>query len=205
MAQFPLAEEAVSALGFIVWSMVEFEADDALATATLGFKDDPAVEVVICSPDKDLAQLVSGSRVVSWDRRRELCSTKPGSLKNLACVGVDPRLARSGRRRGGRLPGNPGLGREIGRRSTGALGHMETIPDDRRDGDWVSVGARLAESLAQHHDDAVLFKQLATLREDVPLRERPADLEWQGAHERLKAVCNQLGDERFPMRVPRWR
>ena len=88
LAQFPLAEAAVAALGIVVWPMVEFEADDALATAALRFQKDPAVsQVVICSPDKDLAQLVSRDRIVCWDRRRNIIYDEPAVLEK---YGVAP-------------------------------------------------------------------------------------------------------------------
>lgn len=208
IAQFPLAEEAVSALGLVVWSMVEFEADDAIATATARFKDEPVVEqVVICSPDKDLAQLVSGSQVVCWDRRREIILDEAGVLEKFGVLpaSIPDWLALVGDSADG-YPGIPGWGAKSAATVLSRYSHLESIPD--RPEEWglgLSRAARLAESLAQHRDDALLFKQLATLRVDVPLREQPGDLEWQGAHERLKAVCYQLGDEHFPMRVSRWR
>ncbi len=88
LAQFPLTEEAVSALGIVVWPMVEFEADDAMASATAQFKNEPAVEqIVICSPDKDLAQLVSGNRIVCWDRRRDIIIDEAGVREKF---GVSP-------------------------------------------------------------------------------------------------------------------
>ncbi len=117
-AQFPLAEEAVAALGIVVWPMVEFEADDAIATAAVRFKDDADVEqVVICSPDKDLAQLVSGSHVVCWDRRREIIYDEEAVAKK---YGVSPNsipdyLALVGDCSGWHSR-NSGLGGEIGRR-----------------------------------------------------------------------------------------
>ncbi len=208
IAQFPLAEEAVSALGLVVWSMVEFEADDAIATATARFKDDPAVEqVVICSPDKDLAQMVSGSRVICWDRRREIFLDETGVVEKFGVrpASIPDWLALVGDSADG-YPGIPGWGAKSAAAVLSRYAHLEAIPD--RPEEWglgLSRATRLAESLAQHHADALLFKQLATLREDVPMREQPGDLEWQGAHERLKTVCTQLGDERFAMRVSRWR
>src|ERR1700730_13136559 len=210
IAQFPLAEEAVSALGLVVWSMVEFEADDALSSATARFKDEAGVEqIVICSPDKDLAQLVSGSRIVGWDRRRALLIDEAGVGEKF---GVHPQsipdwLGRgAGGRCGRRLPRHPGLGGKI---RGGRAGQIRAPRGDPRRsahlGLAASRAARLAESLAQHRPEALLFRKLATLRQDVPVKETLADLEWQGADARLKEVCHRLGDEKFPGRVPRWR
>ncbi len=208
MAQFPLAEEAVSALGVVVWSMVEFEADDALATATARFKNKSSVDqVVICSPDKDLAQLVSGSRIVCWDRRRDIVLDEAGVLEKF---GVRPQsipdwLALVGDSADG-YPGIPGWGAKSASAVLSRYEHLESIPDDPHE--WgLSFGrsARLAESLAQRWGEALLYRQLATLREDVPLQEKLSDLKWRGARERLKEVCHKLGDEQLPKRISRWR
>jgi 5'-3' exonuclease len=208
LAQFPLAEEAVSALGLVVWPMVEFEADDALASATARFKHEAEVEqIVICSPDKDLAQLVSGGRIVGWDRRRDLLIDEAGVV---AKFGVRPQsipdwLALVGDAADG-FPGIPGWGEKSASAVLAHYEHLEAIPADPHTW-WLTVNraARLAESLAQHRAEALLFRTLATLREDVPLQETLADLEWQGAYVQLKEVCHRLGDEKFPGRVPRWR
>ncbi len=208
MAQFLLAEEAVSALGVVVWSMVEFEADDALATATTRFKNKSSVDqVVICSPDKDLAQLVSGSRIVCWDRRRDIVLDEAGVLEKF---GVRPQsipdwLALVGDSADG-YPGIPGWGAKSASAVLSRYEHLESIPDDPHE--WgLSFGrsARLAESLAQRWGEALLYRQLATLREDVPLQEKLSDLKWRGARERLKEVCHKLGDEQLPKRISRWR
>ena len=208
IAQFPLAEEAVSALGLVVWSMVEFEADDALSSATARFKNEPGVEqIVICSPDKDLAQLVSGSRIVGWDRRRDLLIDEVGVVEKF---GVRPPsipdwLGLVGDAADG-FPGIQGWGEKSAAAVLGKYEHLEAIPADPHTwGLSASRATRLAESLAQHWAEALLFRKLATLREDVPLVETLVDLEWQGAHERLNDVCRWLGDEKFPVRVPRWR
>src|SRR6266700_2795543 len=208
IAQFPLAEEAVSALGLVVWPMVEFEADDALASATARFKHEAGVEqIVICSPDKDLAQLVSGSRIVGWDRRRDILIAEAGVVEKF---GVRPQsipdwLGLVGDAADG-LPGIPGWGEKSAATVLAHYEHLEAIPADPHT--WglpANRAVRLAESLAQHRAEALLFRTLATLREDVPLQETLADLEWQGADARLKEVCHRLGDEKFPGRVPRWR
>jgi 5'-3' exonuclease len=210
IAQFSLAEEAVSALGLVVWPMVEFEADDALSSATARFKHDAEVEqIVICSPDKDLAQLVSGNRIIGWDRRRKIFIDEAGVVEKF---GVRPQsipdwLGLVGDAADG-FPGIPGWGEKSAAAVLATYEHLEAIPTDPHA--WglsaisASRAARLAESLTQKAE-ALLFRNLATLREDVPLKETLADLEWQGAYERLKDVCHRLGDEKFSGRVPRWR
>jgi 5'-3' exonuclease len=208
LAQFELAEEAVSALGLVVWSMVEFEADDALASATARFQQETAVEqIVICSPDKDLAQLISGNRIVGWDRRRERIMDEAGVVEKW---GVRPPsipdwLGLVGDAADG-FPGIAGWGAKSAASVLATYEHLEAIPADPRT--WglpASRAARLAQNLAEHWDEALLFRQLATLREDVPLLETLADLQWQGATAQLQEVCHRLGDKTFPGRVPKWR
>ncbi len=208
LAQFELAEEAVSALGLVVWPMVEFEADDALASATARFKHEAEVEqIVLCSPDKDLAQLVSGSRIVGWDRRRNTLIDEAGVVEKF---GVRPPsipdwLGLVGDAAGG-LPGIPGWGEKSAATVLAHYEHLEAIPADPHTwGLSASRAVRLAESLAQHRAEALLFRRLATLREDVPLQETLADLQWQGADAQLQEVCHRLGDDKFPGRVPKWR
>jgi 5'-3' exonuclease len=211
LAQFPLAEEAVSALGVVVWPMVEFEADDALATAAARFKKNKTVEqILICSPDKDLAQLVSGNRVVCWDRRRDIVIDEAGVVEKF---GVRPQsipdwLALVGDSADG-YPGIPGWGAKSASVVLSHYEHMESIPDDPVKWKLSSISpgraASLAESLSQRRDEAQLYKKLATVREDVPLKEKLNDLKWQGAREQLKELCHELGDEKIPMRIPRWR
>jgi 5'-3' exonuclease len=210
LAQFTLAEEAVSALGVVVWPMVEFEADDALATAVKRFKNTKAVEqIVICSPDKDLAQLVSGKRIVCWDRRREIVMDDAGVREKF---GVRPHsipdwLALVGDAADG-YPGIPGWGAKSTSAVLSRFEHLESIPNDA--GKWqlktITPGraASLAESLGQRREEAMLYRKLATLRTDVPLQERLGDLKWQGATDRLKKLCHELGDERIPARISRW-
>ena len=188
--------------------MVEFEADDALAAATARFKNEAAVEqIVICSPDKDLAQLVEGSRVVCWDRRRDIVIDEDGVV---AKYGVSPQsipdwLALVGDSADG-FPGVPGWGEKSAAAVLARYGRLEDIPlDPLTWGLGASRAARLAESLAQHKADALLFRKLATLRDDVPIQERLDDLAWQGAYPRLRDFCSLLGDDKFPERVTRWR
>lgn len=207
LSQFPLAEEAVSALGVVVWPMVAFEADDAIATAVLRFMDEPAVEqVVICSPDKDLAQLVSGSRVVCWDRRREIVYDQAAVIEK---YGVPPAsipdwLALVGDAADG-FPGVQGWGAKSAAGVLARFGHLEDIPEDHLQ--WglpAGRAMRLAENLKAAWDEALLFRTLATLRRDVPLEEGLIDLEWRGARAGLKTLCEALGDHSLVERVPRW-
>jgi 5'-3' exonuclease len=211
LAQFPLAEEAVSALGVVVWPMVEFEADDAIASAVKRFKKNKSVEqIVIGSPDKDLSQLVSGDRIVCWDRRREIVIDEAGVVEKF---GVSPQsipdwLAVVGDSADG-YPGVSGWGAKSASAVLSHYRHLEAIPRDPTQ--WqvsaISSGraASLAQSLSSHWEEALLFRKLAMLREDVPLQEKLGDLKWQGAYPRLKDFCHDLGDEKIPLRIPKWR
>lgn len=208
LAQFTLVEEAVGALGLTVWPMEAFEADDAIASAVGRFVGESSVDqIVICSPDKDLAQLVSGNRVVCWDRRRELLIDETGVIEK---YGVSPRsipdwLALVGDTADG-FPGIPGWGAKSAAAVLARCGHIEEIPADPQSlGLGAGRGKRLAESLALHREDAHLFRRLATLRHDVPIRETLADLEWKGAYPCLREVCAALGDNTLAERIPRWR
>ena len=209
LAQFQPAEDAVAALGLVVWSMVEFEADDALAAAACRFRDDPAVEqVVICSPDKDLTQCVVGSRVICRDRLRRLDRDEAGVV---ARFGVKPAsipdwLALVGDTADG-IPGIPGWGEKSAAAVLACYERIDAIPDDARV--WrvdVRGRARLAAALAARRGDAELYRRLATLRGDVPLVETLADLEWRGAPRgRLESLAAAIGMRDLPARVPRWR
>jgi 5'-3' exonuclease len=207
LAQFPIAEEAVAALGVVVWPMVEFEADDAIATAAARFRGEPGVEqIVIGSPDKDLAQMVDGGMVVCWDRRREIVYDEPAVV---AKFGVRPAsipdyLALVGDAADG-YPGIPGWGAKSAAAVLARYEHLEAIPHDAAEWGLGNRATRLSESLRAHWDEALLFRRLSTLRTDVPMQESVRDLEWLGAHERLNDVCAQLGDEKLARRVPRWR
>jgi 5'-3' exonuclease len=197
LAQFSLAEAAAAALGVVVWSMTEFEADDALATAAARWKDKPPVEqVVICSPDKDLCQMVEGTRVVCWDRRRKVLLDEDGVVEKF---GVTPRsipdyLALVGDAADG-IPGIPRWGAKTAAQMLGRYGNIESIPDDPAEWSVVVRGARaVAESLAQRRKEARLYRELATLRRDVPLTEAMADLKWPGARlEEFHVFCDGLG------------
>jgi 5'-3' exonuclease len=138
LAQFPLAEEAVAALGLVVWPMVEFEADDALASAATRFRDEPGVDqVVVCSPDKDLAQFVSGNQVVCWDRRRDIVYDEAAVL---AKFGVRPSsipdwLALVGDSADG-YPGLLGWGQSLQARCSPVTNTSSRFPETMADGAW---------------------------------------------------------------------
>lgn len=209
LAQFPLAEQAVEALGVVVWRMVEFEADDALATFAARAAADAVVDqVVICSPDKDLRQCVRGSRVVCLDRLRRVVIDEPGVVEKF---GVPPSsipdwLALVGDDADG-YPGVPRWGAKSAAALLAHYGHVEDIPDDARLWKVPVRGApALAESLRQHRVEVTLYKRLATLREDVPLAETLEALEWRGASRTaLATLCTRIDDEEFLGRVERWR
>jgi 5'-3' exonuclease len=210
LAQFPVAEQAIEALGLVCWPMVEWEADDALATACGRWADDPAVErIIVCTPDKDMAQLVRDSRVVLRDRRREITydadavvakwGVRPASIPDwLALVGD----AADG------YPGIPGWGAKSAAAVLWVYGSIDAIPANA--GSWRVPGVRapfLAASLADHHDDALLYRELARLRFDAPLPQRlPAELEWGGTpRDRWHAFCDEWGLERVRDSPHRWR
>lgn len=208
LAQFPLAERAVAALGIVVWGMVEFECDDALATGAARAVGTPGVDqVVICSPDKDLTQCVRGTQVVCLDRMRR-------RLRDEAAVreqfGIGPEsipdwLALVGDNADG-IPGVPRWGEKSASAVLGAYRHLEAIPDDAAQ--WkvkVRGAAALAASLTEHREAVLLYRRLATLRTDVPLKEDIPSLQWRGANRaELTALCRELDALDILDRVPRW-
>ncbi len=208
--QFSLAEDALSALGVVVWPLVEWEADDGLGTAAARYWDAPGVErVVIMTPDKDMAQCVrEDGRVVTYDRRKRAFMDADGVRDKF---GVSPEsipdyLALVGDSSDG-YPGVPGWGRMSAAAVLTRYGHLEAIPE--RVTHWdVSVrgAAALASSLREHHDDAILFRELATLVTDVPLVSESVDeLAWRGAHrEPFTELAQRLGRPELIARVPRW-
>jgi 5'-3' exonuclease len=195
LAQFPLLEDGLRALGITVWPMIEFEADDALASAAALAASDPRVErVVICTPDKDLAQCVRGTRVVQLNRRTRVTLDESGVI---AKFGVPPAsipdyLALVG----DAADGYPGL-RGWGAKSTAAVlakyRHLESIPDDWRT--WsvnASNPAALAATLAGERDRALLFRDLATLRTHLPLFDSVDALEWTGPTPQFAALAAHM-------------
>ncbi|HTX69776.1 MAG TPA: 5'-3' exonuclease H3TH domain-containing protein [Thermoleophilia bacterium] len=204
LAQFGLAERTARALGLVVWPMVEFEADDALAAAARRFRDEPAVEqVVLCSPDKDLAQAVVSDRVVGWDRRRDVVLDEAGVTAKFGVrpVSIPDWLALVGDAADG-FPGIPGWGAKTAAAVLSRFGHIGGIPDDPAElGLPAGRAAHLLESLRAGRADAELFLTLATLRTDVPLGEDIWDLEWRGPRPEFGALCRELGDEGTLRRV----
>jgi 5'-3' exonuclease len=207
-AQFGPAERACRALGLVVWPMIEFECDDALATAAERFAAEPRVErVVVCSPDKDLAQCVQGERVVCYDRMRRNRLDERGVVEKF---GVEPKsipdwLALVGDSADG-YPGIPRWGAKSAAAVLGVYAKLEAIPDDVAA--WnvpVRGAAALAASLAEHRAEALLFRQLATLRTDVPLRESLEDLRWRGPDAvALGALAAEWGDGAIVERAQRF-
>ncbi len=182
-AQFPLLEEALAAAGIVVWPMVEYEADDALAAAAEAAAADPRVErVFICTPDKDLAQCVRGTRVVQLNRRTRTFFDEAGIV---AKFGVPPAsipdyLALVGDAADG-FPGLAGWGAKSAAAVLARFGHLESIPADPRE--WnvgVTSPAKLAQILQRDRDRALLFRNLATLRTDIPLFDDVETLRWKG-------------------------
>ena len=182
-SQFPLLEEALTALGITVWAMVEFEADDALAAAAELASRDPRVDrVLICTPDKDLAQCVRGTRVVQLDRRTRVVRDEAGVI---ARFGVPPAsipdyLALVGDAADG-YPGLAGWGAKSAAAVLARFHHIDAIPEDWRTwGVNAASPARLARTLADEREQALLFRTLATLRTDIALFESVDELRWQG-------------------------
>jgi 5'-3' exonuclease len=183
LAQFPLLEEVLSAAGIVVWPMVEFEADDALAAAALRAVRDKRVDcVIICTPDKDLAQCVSGSQIVQLNRRQRITLDEPAIVRKF---GVSPAsipdyLALVGDSADG-YPGLPGWGARSSAAVLAKFLHLESIPKDCRE--WhvnVSNTRALADTLCHEWDRAILFRTLATLRTDIVLFEDVDQLRWNG-------------------------
>ena len=184
LSQFTLLEEALTAFGFVVWPMVEYEADDALAAAALVAAADSRVSrVVICTPDKDLAQCVKGERVVQMDRRKRTIRDEAGVI---AKFGVRPSsipdyLALVGDASDG-YPGLPGWGVKSTAAVLARFHHLESIPADWRE--WkvnATNASALSRTLTEQHDRALLFRDLATLRTEIPLFDSVDQLQWQGS------------------------
>lgn len=209
LSQFPIAERAIEALGLTLWSMLEFEADDAIAAAVARFGDFPEVErILVCTPDKDLAQCVQGERIVLWDRRRRIIydeagvrakwGVPPGSIPDwLALVGD----AADG------YPGLPGWGAKSAATVLTRFGSLESIPANP--GAWnlsVRSAASLAVTLRQQMPEALLYRTLARLRFDAPIPQaKPSELEWRGTPRAgWQAFCAEFGLDRLGSRPHRW-
>lgn len=195
LAQFPLLEEALSAAGFVGWPMVEFEADDALAAAAVAAARDPRVEqIVICTPDKDLAQCVRGTRIVQLNRRTNVILDESDVIKKFGAPpeSIPDYLALVGDAADG-YPGLPGWGAKSSAAVLAKFGHLEAIPADSRDwGVKVTNANALAETLRRERDLAVLFRTLATLRTDIALFEDVEQLRWNGPTPAFAALAARL-------------
>ena len=182
-AQFPLLEETLSAAGVVVWPMVEFEADDALAAAAVAAARDPRVDrVIVCTPDKDLAQCVSGTRIVQLNRRTRVTLDEAGVVQKFGVppASIPDYLALVGDAADG-YPGLPGWGAKSTAAVLAKFGHLESIPADSRE--WhvnASSVSALAHTLSDQRDQALLFRTLATLRTDIPLFDDVDQLRWNG-------------------------
>ncbi|HSY91497.1 MAG TPA: 5'-3' exonuclease H3TH domain-containing protein [Candidatus Binatus sp.] len=195
LSQFPILEETLAAMGVVVWPMVEFEADDALASAAAkAAQDDSVGQVLICTPDKDLGQCVVGKRVVQLDRRRDIVRDEAGVREKF---GVQPQsipdyLAVVGDSADG-FPGVSGWGQKAAAQVLSQYPHLEDIPKDWREWDPSIRKARgLSESLFSAWNDALLFRTLATLRLDVPVFDTVEDLRWKGPRPDFEEQCRRL-------------
>jgi 5'-3' exonuclease len=195
LSQFPILEEALAAMGVLVWPMVYYEADDALASAAAKAAQDSRVtRVLICTPDKDLSQCVAGTRVVQLDRRRNILRDEAGVV---AKFGVKPQsipdyLAVVGDSADG-FPGVAGWGSKAAALSFSHYSHLEDLPKDWREWDPAIRKARvLSESLFNAWDDALLFRTLATLRLDVPVFDTVDDLRWRGPQANFDQYCRRM-------------
>lgn len=205
-AQFPVAERAMEAIGVTVWSMIEQEADDGLAAAAQRFVDE-VDKVVIHSPDKDMTQLFGNPKILGYDRRKQVFIDADGVREKF---GVSPEsipdylgLV------GDTADGFPGL-RGWGAKSTGTLlaryGHIEDIPPSEEDWDVkVRGAAKLSATLSENMADALLFRDLATLRTDAEIPETLDDLRWRGVHrEEFIELCDELGFTSLRDRPSKW-
>jgi len=206
LSQFPILEEALEAMGVVVWPMVDYEADDALASAAdKAAKDDRVKQVLICTPDKDLSQCVVGRRVVQLDRRREIVRDEAGVV---AKFGIKPQsipdfLAVVGDTADG-FPGLRGWGVKAAALTLSQYPHLESIPKDWRE--WhpsIRRARLLSESLHNSWSEALLFRTLATLRLDVPVFENVEDLRWKGPRPSFEDYCRRMRSRDLLARVRR--
>jgi 5'-3' exonuclease len=210
LAQFPLAERAMAAMGLVVWPTVEFEADDAMATAADRWANWPGVDRVwICTPDKDLAQCVRGERVMMRDRRRDRTIDEAGVIGRwgVGPASISDYLALVGDSADG-FPGLPGWGEKSAAAVLARFPHLEEIPANP--GEWhvnVRSANQLSATLRDLWADALLFRRLATLAKDAPLPQHsPDELLWRGARRaEFAALCEELGQPRLADRPHLWR
>lgn len=203
LAQFPLLEEVLSTAGLVVWPMVEFEADDALAAAAVAAARDARVErVIICTPDKDLAQCVRGTRIVQLNRRTRVTLDESGVIKKFGVspVSIPDYLALVGDSADG-YPGLPGWGAKSSAAVLAAFVHLESIPSDARE--WrvnAANASALAATLCRERERALLFRTLATLRTDIALFEDLDQLRWKGPTRSFDAIAARLDAARTQTR-----
>ena len=205
MSQFPLVEALIEAAGFITFPMIEFEADDALASAARIAKEDPSVNrILICSPDKDLAQCVTDDgRVVQFDRRKEVIYDAAGVREKF---GVSPSsipdfLALVGDSADG-IPGLPGWGAKSSSLLLASYGTIEKIPLDPNKWDVPVRGAeKLAETLSQNFKKAQLYKDLTILRDNVSVMSNVSELEWVAPKEYFTELCDRLDASKLAERL----
>jgi 5'-3' exonuclease len=190
-SQFPLLEQTLVAAGVVVWPMIEFEADDALAAgAALAAKDPRVDHVIICTPDKDLAQSVRGTRIVQLDRRKGVRRDEAGVIQKFGVppLSIPDYLALVGDAADG-YPGLPGWGAKSTAAVLAKFGHLESIPADARD--WhvdAANASSLAATFSRERERAILFRTLATLRTDIPLFSDVDELRWNGPADGFDAL-----------------
>jgi 5'-3' exonuclease len=205
LAQFPLLEEVLSAAGIVVWPMVEFEADDALAAAAIAAAADSRVErVIICTPDKDLAQCVRGARIVQLNRRTDVILDETGVVKKFGVTpaSIPDYLALVGDAADG-YPGLPGWGAKSSAAVLAKFIHLESIPRDCSE--WrvnAANASALAGTLCREWDRAVLFRTLATLRTDIALFDDVDQLRWNGPTSAFDSLAAQLDKAHTGKRRP---
>jgi 5'-3' exonuclease len=204
LAQFPLLEEVLSAAGFVVWPMVEFEADDALAAAALAASRDKRVErVIICTPDKDLGQCVKGSRIVQLNRRTQVTLDEAGVFQKFGVMpeSIPDYLALVGDSADG-YPGLPGWGAKSSAAVLAKFLHLEAIPPDFRDWHVNAANAgNLAATLSEQRELATLFRTLATLRTDIKLFDDVDELRWAGPKQEFEELSARLQKARIQKRA----
>ncbi|HLF42338.1 MAG TPA: 5'-3' exonuclease H3TH domain-containing protein [Acidimicrobiia bacterium] len=207
LVQFPLAEEALRAIGVVVWGNIEHEADDALASAAIRWVED-VEQVVIVTPDKDLCQLVIGDRIVTYNRREQKILDEAAVVEKF---GIHPEsipdyLALVGDTADG-VPGLPGWGAKSAATVLSRYPRLELIPVEAAEWEVTVRGAdKLAATLREYVQEVYLYRELTTLRLDVPIAETLDDLEWRGVpREVFEAFCRRVGLDPEAIRVHRWR
>jgi 5'-3' exonuclease len=204
LSQFPILEEALQAMGVVVWPMTYFEADDALASAAAkAAQDDRVKQVLICTPDKDLGQCVTGARVVQLDRRRNILRDEAGVETKFGVkpASIPDYLAVTGDSADG-FPGISGWGAKAAALTLSRYLHLEDIPKDWHAWDRsIRRASTLAEALFGAWDEALLYRTLATLRLDVPVFDSVDDLRWRGPQAVFAQWCERLNAGELQRRV----